>query len=267
MQLSAYFDRIGYSGPTTPDFTTLEAVMRAHIAAIPFENLDVQLGRPLDTALEPIFDKLVTRRRGGWCYENNGLLGWALGEMGFDVTRIAAGVMRHVLGDTVGNHLTLLVNLDRLWLVDAGFGGTQAAPLPLEAGTHSHAPFTVGLSEEGGWWRFAERFARNDPFSFDFHAEPADEALLAARCQLLQTNPESPFVQNLVVQRRQGKRHLTLRGRVLIERDASGEHKTLLNSADEFVTTLRERFGLDLPEAAGLWDQVCARHLVLFPGD
>lgn len=268
MQLSAYFARIGYSGPATPDFATLDAVMRAHVAAIPFENLDVQFGRPLATDLPPIFDKLVTRRRGGWCYENNGLLGWALGEMGFDVTRIAAGVMRHVLGDTaVGNHLTLIVTLDRPWLVDAGFGGTQSAPLPLEAGTHAHAPFAVGLSEVDGWWRFSERFAENDPFSFDFHAKQADEALLAARCEALQTNPESQFVQNLVVQLRQGERHLTLRGRVLIERDASGEHKTLLHSADEFVTTLRERFALDLPEAAGLWDRVCARHLVLFPGD
>ena len=265
MKLSAYFSRIGYSGPVTPDLTTLEAVMRAHAAAVPFENLDVQLGRPLGTELPAIYAKLVERRRGGWCYEQNGLLGWALGEMGFDVTRIAAGVMRHMLGDTVGNHLTLIVNLDEPWLVDVGFGGTQAMPLPLAAGEHDHAPFTVSLAEADGYWRFSERFAANDPFSFDFHAVPADEALLAGRCQALQTDPESPFVQNLVVQQRQGERHLTLRGRMLVERDAAGEAKHLVQDPGEFVALLRDRFGLDLPEAAGLWDKVCARHAVLFP--
>lgn len=266
MNLSAYFDRIGYCGPTTPDFATLEALMRAHAASVPFENLDVQLGRPLTTDLPALYDKIVNRRRGGWCYEQNGLLGWALAELGFEVTRIAAGVMRHLLGDSViGNHLTLIVKLDRPWLVDVGFGGTQAAPLPLAAGEHHHAPFTVSLSEVDGYWRFAERFAANDPFSFDFHADPADEAQLAGRCQFLQTDPGSPFVQNLVVQLRQGERHYTLRGRVLIERDAEGETRHLVQDADEFVALLHDRFGLDVPGAETLWPAVVARHATLFP--
>lgn len=268
MNLSAYFDRIGYSGPTAPDFATLDALMRAHAATVPFENLDVQLGRAVSFEPEAIFDKLVQRRRGGWCFEQNGLFGWALAELGFDVTRVSAGVMRHVRGDDVlGNHLTLIVKLDDPWLVDVGFGGTQAMPIPLAAGEHVHPPFTVSLAEADGYWRFTERFGANDPFSFDFHAGQADEALLARQCLRLQTDPESQFIQNLIVQLRTGERHATLRGRMLIERDAAGETRHLVESAAEFVALLHDRFGLDLPEAAGLWDRVCARHAALFPGD
>jgi N-hydroxyarylamine O-acetyltransferase len=266
MELSAYFDRIGYSGPVAPDLATLKAVMRAHIAAVPFENLDVQLGNPVTTALPAIYAKLVERRRGGWCYENNGLFGWALGEMGFGVRRISAGVMRVARGDAaLGNHLALIVTIDgEEWLTDVGFGGTLAAPIPLAGGSHVQPPFAVGLVEGDGYWRFEERFGGEDPFSFDFLAGPADEALLARQCDALQSEPESIFVQNLVVQQRQGDRHLTLRGRVLMERGPEGESKRTLESADELVAVLRHRFGIDLPEAATLWDKVCARHAELF---
>lgn len=266
MKLSAYLDRIGFSGPAAPDRATLEALSRAHLAAVPFENLDVQLGRPLATALPAIFDKIVTRRRGGWCYEQNGLLGWALGEIGFDVRRISAGVLRELRGDAaLGNHLALIVTLDVPMLVDVGFGGSLARPLPLAAGERLDSPFTVALSETDGYWRFAERIGEGDPFTFDFSAEPADETLLARQCAALQGDPDSVFVQNLVVQQRQGDRHLTLRGRVLLERWPGGEAKHLVASAGDFVDVLRTRFALDLPEAARLWDKVCARHAVLFP--
>jgi N-hydroxyarylamine O-acetyltransferase len=267
MNLTAYLGRIGHAGPVAPDLATLQAVVSAHLAAVPFENLDVQLGRTTSTGLAATYEKLVERRRGGWCYEQNGLLGWALGEIGFDVRRISAGVMRAVRGDAaLGNHLALIVRLDRPWLVDVGFGGSQAAPLPLEAGERLDAPFTVSLAETQGYWRFAERMGDSDPFSFDFLAGPADESLLARQCAALQSDPDSIFVQNLVVQQRQGERHVTLRGRVFSERSVEGEEKRMVESADELVALLRETFALDLPEAAGLWDKVCARHAALFPG-
>jgi N-hydroxyarylamine O-acetyltransferase len=269
MELSAYLHRIGYSGPTTPDLATLEALMRAHIAAVPFENLDVQLGNRVTIDLPAIYAKLVGRRRGGWCYENNGLFGWALAEMGFDVRRISAGVMRVVRGDEqLGNHLALIVTIDgQAWLADVGFGGTLAAPIPLASGMHLQSPFAVGLVEADGYWHFEERYCDEDAFSFDFLAGPADEALLARQCDTLQSAPDSIFVQNLVVQQRQGETHLTLRGRVLMERGPEGESKRTLGSADELVEVLRDRFGLDVPEAAGLWPKVCARRGELFPAE
>src|SRR3954451_21382564 len=99
MELAAYLARIGYAGPVRPDLSTLRAVHRAHLQAIPYDSLDVQLGRPLTLDPAAAYDKIVRRRRGGWCYEMSGLLGWALGEIGFSVPRMAGAAMRAERGD------------------------------------------------------------------------------------------------------------------------------------------------------------------------
>jgi len=249
-----------------PTAETLAGVMRAHVATIPFENIDVQLGRPTSRALPDIFAKLVTRRRGGWCYEQNGLLGWALGEIGFAVTPLAGGVMRMAAGDAaLGNHLALLVELREPWLVDAGFGGSLATPIRLTAGSYRHAPYDLSLARlDDGYWRYEER-VDDKPFSFDFRATPADQALLDAHHARLQVAPDSPFVLNLVVQRRLGDRHLSLRGQVLIETRADGRvAETRVRDAQALVATLADRFGLDVPELAAHWPAISARHAQVF---
>lgn len=265
MDLDAYFARIAYTGAARPTFETLDGVMRAHAAAVPFENIDVQLGRPTSRALPDIFAKLVLGRRGGWCYEQNGLLGWALGEIGFAVTPLAGGVMRAAAGDAVlGNHLTLLVALDTPYLVDVGFGGSLAAPIRLAAGAHRHVPYDLSLARlDDGYWRYEER-VDGKPFSFDFLDAPADQALLDAHHARLQVAPDSPFVLNLVAQRRLGNRHLSLRGRVLTEFARQGRRETLVADADALVETLATRFALDVPEIASHWPAIQDRHAALF---
>ena len=270
MELSAYLRRIRFDGSVRSDLATLRAIHRAHQYAIPFENLDVLLRRPVVLDVEANYDKIVCQRRGGWCYELNGVMGWALKEIGFEVMRMSAGVMRVRAGDAVlGNHLCLLVCLDQRYLVDVGFGGSLVEPLPLSASEREDRPYRLGLSElDDNYWRFAEMAPGDgDAFSFDFRVAPADEALLAQKCQFLQTDPASPFVQNLVVQRRAAAdTHLSLRGRVLAATHATGVDKKLLNSADELVATLRDSFDLDAPEAATLWHSISARHEALFAG-
>ncbi|MBB6096391.1 N-hydroxyarylamine O-acetyltransferase [Povalibacter uvarum] len=265
MKLSDYLSRIGYSGSPQPDLPTLRALHVAHAQAVPFENLDVQLRRPVSMDPSAIYEKLVTRRRGGWCYEQNGLMGWALREIGFDVSRLCAGVMREAAGDgQLGNHLCLRVNLDRPYLVDVGFGGSLLEPLPLAIDGRVDAPYRIELSRiDGGYWRFTEQ-AHSDPFSFDFKDASADEALLAAKCEWLQVHAESPFVRNLVVQRRRGDTHVTVRGRVLTTMNAVGTDKRLLASADELVDALRENFQLEVPDVRSLWPAICERHEALF---
>ena len=269
MELSAYLHRIRFDGGVRLDLATLRAIHRAHQYAIPFENLDVLLHRPIILDPEANYDKIVFRRRGGWCYELNGVMGWALKEIGFEVMRMSAGVLRARAGDAqLGNHLCLLVCLDQRYLVDVGFGGSLVEPLPLRASEREDPPYRLGLSELGeSYWRFAEiAHGEGDPFSFDFRVAPADEALLARKCQFLQTDPASPFIQNLVVQRRTADTHLSLRGRVLATIYTTRVDKKLLNSADELVATLRDSFDLDIPEAASLWPSICARHEALFAG-
>jgi N-hydroxyarylamine O-acetyltransferase len=224
------------------------------VNTVPFEDLDVQLGRPVTIDAEAAYRKVVGERRGGWCYELNGLFGWALERIGFEVRRVSAGVMRVKQGDAqLGTHLCLLVTLDQDYLADVGFGSSLREPLALREGRRVDAPYTVELTRiEDGFWRFVEHLD-GDPFSFDFLPEPADEAVLAAQSDRQQTDPESPFVRHLVVQRRDGDAHITVRGKELTRTDAIGATTSTLKTADEFRTTLKDAFDLDLPEAARLW--------------
>jgi len=264
MNVQAYLDRIGYRGALRPDLSVLVALQRAHVCAVPFENLDVQLGRPVTTAAENAYEKIVRKNRGGWCYEQNGLFGWVLEQIGFDVTRVAAAVMRQERGDaSLANHLCLLVTMPESstrYLVDVGFGGSMLEAIELLEGEHAQAPFRLGLKKtDDGYWRFSE-YLGDGEFSYDFLEEPADESALKEKCATLQSDPSSNFVLNLVAQLRSQEQHLALRGRVLHIATGNGVAKQTLNSADELVATLAAQFGLDLPKVAELWPRIAARH-------
>jgi N-hydroxyarylamine O-acetyltransferase len=265
MDIDAYLERIGLTRPLPPTLETLTAVHRAHLRAIPYENLDVQLGRPVTIERPAIFDKIVGRRRGGWCYEMNGLLGWALGGLGFRVTRVAGAVMREAMGDAfIGNHLVLKVELEEgLYLADVGFGDGPLDPIRVAPGDFLSAGYSFGLSRiDDDWWRL-----RNHPLggakSFDFTLNRADEAVLATRCLDLQTQEWSPFVQNLVCQRYTLDVLTILRGRVVRTVRPADYEDRILKSAEELVQFLEEGFDLHVPEAASLWPKICARHDII----
>lgn len=265
-QLDAYLARIGYDGPLQVDAVTLAALHRAHGLAIPFENLDVQLGQPPTLDPAATFTKLVERRRGGWCYEQNGLLGRALGALGFTVTRLSGGVMRELRGPfTMGSHLCLKVRAEgRDWLCDAGFGASQLEPLPLTEASWKQGPIGGQLTRTADqYWRLDVQQGPN-PLSYDFLDEPADEARLAALCTWQGSDPESVFVQNLVVQQRRDGAHLMLRGRVFTRTGAEGSKQRVLESAAELLDLLQDTFGLDESRIAERWDRICARHTLLF---
>jgi len=264
MHLQPYLDRIGYRGNVRPDHSALVALQESHVCAVPFENLDVQLGRPVTISPEDAYEKIVINGRGGWCYEQNGLFGWALSEIGFNVTRVAAAVMRQDSGDaSQANHLCLVVSTPESpdkYLVDVGFGGSMIKPVVLAEVDHGQPPFHLGLNKlDDGYWRFWEDIGEGK-FSFDFIEKPADEAALKAKCDSLQTDPSSSFVLNLVAQIRTPNQHKVLRGRVLRIASATGASMRTLSSGDELVDTLASHFHLNLPEAADLWPKVAARH-------
>ena len=265
MKLQQYLDRIGFEGVPGVDAATLKQIHRKHLLAISYENLDVQIGRPLDLDIRRIYDKLVTQRRGGWCYEMNGLLAWALSEVGFDVMRVCGGVMRVERGDAAfGNHLVLLVELGGTWLVDVGFGDGLIEPVPLQAGDIIQRGFHYRLEQlDDGYWRF-----HNHPWggagSFDFRPVAADEHQLAEQCRHLQTSPESPFLLNLVCQRAVADGFDVQVGRIAKRITPDGVTTQLIESRDAFVARLANDFDLDLPEATGLWPRVYARHEAIF---
>jgi N-hydroxyarylamine O-acetyltransferase len=265
MELPSYLQRIGFIGAARPDLATLRRIQRGHLTHIPYENLDVQLGRRLTLSPEAAFDKLVTRRRGGWCYEMNGLLKWALETIGFDVLPMTGAVERAENGDrTIGNHLALRVRLDRDYIVDTGLGDGPSAPIPLETGSHREAWRDLSVAQiEDGWWRFTN-YTDSFASSFDFRHEPADWDVLHAKCAWLQSDPDSTFVQNTVCLRPTDSGFIVLLGRVLKTVGANGVIDKVIDSPEEHRDVLVKMFGLDVPEARTLWPAILQRHRALF---
>lgn len=254
MDLAAYLARIGFKGAPRADLDTLTRLHRAHLDSIPYENLDVVLGRPLDFDPKRIFDKLVNRRRGGWCYEMNGLFAWALEAIGFSITRLSGAVRRSELGDwVIGNHLVLLVHLDRDYVADVGFGDGLYEPALLREGPIEQAGFVSRFERiEQDWWRY-HNHQNGGASDFDFRTDPADPAVLAERCAYLQSSPHSPFTQNVVFQRRAPGRVEILRNSIRLTVRPDGVEKSVLPDAQAFAHQIETVFGIEEPQARTLW--------------
>jgi N-hydroxyarylamine O-acetyltransferase len=150
MDVDAYLKRIGLKGPIEPDLVNLELLQRAHLTAVPFENLDVYAGRGAQTADTWTVAKVVDRSRGGWCFELNGAFAALLTELGYDVKRLAATVLYGSVS-SIPTHLTLEVGLDRPYLVDVGFGDSFIRPLPLDSeGPHDGGTAKFGFQFDDG---------------------------------------------------------------------------------------------------------------------
>jgi N-hydroxyarylamine O-acetyltransferase len=133
MDLSAFFNRIHYAGSIEPGEKTLVGIHRAFVATVPFENLDIHHNRPITLDVQNFFDKIVHRRRGGFCFELNGLFAEVLRQLGFKVTLLSARVFdaNSVPGREFG-HLCLAVDLENRWLADVGFGDASPEPLRID---------------------------------------------------------------------------------------------------------------------------------------
>ncbi len=264
MNLLHYLERIGFDQTPRPTLKCLVAIHRAQAFSIPYENLDVQFGRRLDFDLERIFDKIVTRSRGGWCYETHILLEWALREIGFDVLTVAAGIHRDEQGDgTIGCHTALLVGLDQTYLADLGLGDGIRDPIPLVEGTYVQGPLSFRLERlDDGFWRF-HNHAFAYPRNFDFRDEPADWDRIGQHNERQQTDPSATLVANLVCQLMLPGSAICLTGRLLRRKSQSGTTKRLLSEA-EFESLLFTVFGLRDKDLQSLWPKVAARHEVLF---
>ena len=176
MDIQSYLERIGYTGSLEPTLDTLRGLHRAHMLHVPFENLSIHIGETILLDEPWLYDKIVTRRRGGFCYELNGLFAWALRTLGFDVTLLSAGVANSegIVGRDF-DHMTLRVELDQPWLADVGFGDLFIEPIPLNETVCPTEPNYRVISEghvhfmqhkdEHGEWHVQYRFTLN-PASF-----------------------------------------------------------------------------------------------------
>ncbi len=252
MDTAAYLARIGYRGSLEPSAATLRALHRAHMLAVPFENLDIFGARrhlTLDTAA--FFAKVVGERRGGFCYELNGLFAELLGTLGFSVSFLSGRVAKGTKAGPEFDHMLLLVPADGVrWIADVGFGDSSLVPLDLDREGPQGEPeggfklvrdggepgFTsmYGLSEAGKW---VERYR--------FSLAPHPLADFAGMCEYHQTSPDSKFTQNRVCSLPTATGRVTLSGNrlTLVE-----EGRRTVQRLDEaaFASALRARFGIEL---------------------
>jgi N-hydroxyarylamine O-acetyltransferase len=249
LDLDAYLERIGYEGPVEPTGEVLDALHLAHTTTIPFENLDILLGRPIRLDLPSLQDKLVRDRRGGYCFEHNTLFAAALEVVGFGVTRLGARVRFGARGVTARTHMVLLVRADgEDRLADVGFGGGSILrSLPMGPGpvvdqfgwsfrqVDDDGARVVQTSRPRGWI---------DLYAFTFEPQyPVDYEMAN---HFTSTHPSSPFTRTLTAQLCAPERSLILRGRKLIEQTPTRETASEVPD-DELLDVLAERFTLSFP--------------------
>jgi len=225
--VDAYLARIGYDGPRAPTLEMLRAVERAHVESVPFENLDIHLGRPLVLDQEANLRKLVERRRGGWCYELNGSFAWLLEQLGYRVTLLGSRVEWEGGASRDLAHVLMQVDLDQPYLVDVGFGFGSVGVVPL-------AQVADGVVEHPDGLRVA------------FSLEPHRLEDFAAMNEFQQTSPDSNFVRTRVCAIALPDGYLRLRELTLSEQHGVGAVERELAGEDEWRSVLRDRFGVDL---------------------
>jgi N-hydroxyarylamine O-acetyltransferase len=251
MDIKAYLNRIHYRGSLDPTLNTLHDLHRAHLLAVPFENLSISLGQPIVLDEAALFEKIVTHRRGGFCYELNGLFAALLRALGFDVTLLSARVASEE-GRAVPefDHLALQVQLDQPWLADVGFGDGFQSPLHLDRRDEQ--------MQEGNSYRLADegasggsdivlqrRIASADwEEQYRFTLQPRQFGDFAGMCCYHQTSPESIFTRKRICTLATPTGRVTLSDMRLIMTEHGQRTQRLLSSEAVYRAALHEYFGI-----------------------
>jgi N-hydroxyarylamine O-acetyltransferase len=264
LDLNSYLARIGYDGRLRADLETLQRLHLAHVTHIPFENLNVLLRRPILLDLDSLFAKLVHGGRGGYCFEQNALFAAVLEEVGFRVMRLAGRVRMRASAMRPRTHMTLAVAVEgENWLADVGFGLEgllYPVPFRLDEPVH-HFGWKYRLIADGPAYVLQSFHQVDDapacelqPFHpegwldlYAFTMEEQHQADYEMANYYTSTNPRSPMVNTLMVQRPGIDLRLMLRNRHLIERTPETGSVTELPDDAAILAVLAERFDLHFP--------------------
>jgi N-hydroxyarylamine O-acetyltransferase len=248
LNIKAYLERINYHGSLAPTAETLRELQVAHLLAVPFENLSIHAGQPIVLEDEALFTKIVERRRGGFCYEANGLFAALLRALGFDVVMLSAGVANGEgeFGPDF-DHMTLMVSLEQRLLVDVGFGDSFLEPLLLDEqgeqaqGSRAYRILSDGAHlilmqrDEGNEWKAQYRFTLRGHTYADY----------AEMCRYHQTSPQSHFTKARICSRATPEGRITLSEmRLITTSQSGGRQERTLASEEEYADVLRQQFGI-----------------------
>jgi N-hydroxyarylamine O-acetyltransferase len=253
MNIETYLERIGYDRPAQLDVESLFGLHRTHLLTVPFENLDIHLGKPIHLTLQALWNKIVVHRRGGFCYELNGMFAWLLKQIGFDITYMNGRVYNEAgKRGREFDHLTLLVKIPNEgpnWLVDVGFGDSFFEPLRFDFGDEQ----VQGLrayrlnAVEGGFDLLQRDYegAWKPQYFFDLQARkfPTD---YEDSCKYHQTSPKSSFTRGRVVSLATPDGRITLDSKNLTITTSGKRIKRKLKNNSEFQELLINYFGIEL---------------------
>lgn len=243
MNADTYLARIGAARPQRADLPALRALQVQHLRAVPFENLSIHLGEKISLDPEALYGKIVDRRRGGFCYELNGLFWWLLTELGYEVTLLAARVHGADGYGPLFDHLALRVDLEQPWLVDVGFGRFSHYPLQIDTAADQVDP--------GGVFRIEHTADGDLAVTCDGQPEyvaetrPRQMTDFEPACWWNSTSPKSHFTRSLTCSRLTGDGRITLSDHLLIETASTGRKQQLLDDAAA-LKAYSEHFGVAL---------------------
>lgn len=254
VNLDNYFTRIGYQGPRAATLEVLQELHKLHPRSIPFENLNPLTHRAVKLDLESVEQKLITQKRGGYCFEQNALFANVLMQLGFSVTPLLARVLWGRESDAIPprTHMVLRVDIgNEAWIADVGFGSvTLTAPLRLIAGSAQPTQLgTFRLADASRGALFLEVQSRDESWArvYRFDLQPVEWIDYETSNWYTSSAPESVFLNNLIVCLVLPESRLTLLNDQLNERAADGQviSERQLKSADELAACLRGQFGLN----------------------
>lgn len=246
MNVTAYLERINYHGPTIPSAETLRSLQLAHLQKVPFENLSIHAGESIVLEDGALFAKIVERRRGGFCYECNGLFAALLRALGFDVAMLSAEVANTQGGYSQPfDHMTLMVSGPQRWLVDVGFGDSFLEPLLLEERSEQvERERAYKIVDEDGYLILMRRDLNTWTPQYRFTLLPHHYEDFAEMCRYHQTSSESHFTQKRICSRATESGRITLSEMRLIETRYDERHERVLANQQEYDAALRQHFGI-----------------------
>jgi N-hydroxyarylamine O-acetyltransferase len=246
--VSSYLDRIGARPPATPDADALRELHRRHIEAVPFENLSIHLGEPIELTEDALVDKIVRRGRGGFCYELNGLFAALLTALGYEVSLLAAGVYgSDGTLSPVFDHMALRVELDERYLVDVGFGAHSDYPLRWDWPEAQEDPAGSFLVLDGP--RDDVDVLMNGTRQYRAEARPRRLADFTRACWWQANSPDSHFTDVARCSRRTEHGRVSIVGDRLLETVNGERTETTLATEAELLAAYEKHFGMTLPRS------------------
>ena len=246
MDVEAYLHRIKYDGPREPSLATLRGLHRRHMRTVPFENLDIALGNRIQLDPGSVYQKIVMRNRGGYCYELNSLFHHLLKTLRFNVCMLSAQVRREdgSFGPEL-DHMLLKVTLDEPWIADVGFGDTFVEPLLFVSGaSREESGQRFGVANEGGIWEIFKQDKDGKAALYRFADVPRRLSDFEDMNQYQQTSPESGFTRRRICTRATSQGRITLAGMRFIVTSSGLRDERTLRDQSELRRCLRERFGI-----------------------